>query len=130
MGIKDWDNDDQPAREVDLDWKSIVGDFDTIPVIDVGGIRSDVLKERQEVARHIEKLALESVSFTSRTMEYHSILLMAFSSMPRNSSLCHWRKKLEIYIENSPNFKGYTPVGASGKPGPDGKGNLRACRQA
>ncbi|KIV81242.1 hypothetical protein PV11_08668 [Exophiala sideris] len=123
MGINDWDNDDQPAREVDLDWKSVVGDFDTIPVIDVGGIRSDVLEERQEVARHIREACTRVDFFYIQNHGIPLHLVNGVFQLAEKFFALPLEQKMEIYIENSPNFKGYTPVGASGKPGPDGKGN-------
>jgi isopenicillin N synthase-like dioxygenase len=123
MGYKDWDDNNEPAVARDHDWQAVAGDFDTIPVIDVGGIRSDNLEDRVKVANNI-KDACTRVGFFY--IENHGIsqdLIEGTFRYANEFFALPFEKKMEIYIENSPNFRGYTPVGASGKPGADGKGS-------
>ncbi|KAK7416719.1 hypothetical protein QQX98_005045 [Neonectria punicea] len=124
MGFSDWDGNDQPAQERDHDWNAEAGNFDTIPVIDVGGIRSPVFEERQKVAVEI-KNACTRVGFFY--IENHGIpedLIQGVFGFAEKFFKLPFEQKMEVCLDNSPNFKGYTPIGGSGKPGPDGKGNL------
>lgn len=33
-------------------------------------------------------------------------------------------EKMEVYINNTPHYRGFTPLGGTGSPGPDGQGNI------
>ncbi len=123
MGISDWDNDEQPAKEHDRDWQAIPGDFDTIPVIDVGGIRSKRVAERQAVAAKIHEACTQVGFFYIENHGISQDLVEDVFEFAGKFFALSFEQKMEIFIDNSPNFRGYTPVGGSGKPGPDGKGS-------
>lgn len=123
MGYKDWDDDNKPAESRDHDWQAVAGNFDTIPVIDVGSIRSGDLGERRKVAAQIRD-ACTQVGFFY--IENHGIpeeLLQEVFKLAGEFFALPFEQKMEVFIDNSPNFRGYTPVGGSGKPGPDGRGS-------
>lgn len=123
MGYKDWNNDSEPAVADDHDWQAVPGDFNSIPIINVGGLRSNDLKARAKVASDIRS-ACTRVGFFY--VEDHGVPQELIDGVFRHANTFFaqpFDKKMEIYIENSKNFRGYTPVGASGKPGPDGRGS-------
>lgn len=123
MGFADWDDDNLPALPRDHDWRAETGDFDTIPVIDVGGIRSQVLDDRQKVATEIRDACTRVGFFYIKNHGIPEHLTEGVFEFAEKFFKLPFEQKMEVYIDNSPNFKGYTPVGGSGKPGPDGKGS-------
>lgn len=130
MGYKDWDDDNKPAVDGDHDWPSVAGDFDSIPVIDLGGMRSGDIHDRKKVATDIRE-ACTRVGFFY--IENHGIakeLVDEVFRMAENFFGLPFEQKMDIFIDNSPNFRGYTPVGGSGKPGPDGKGSMHLIHLA
>ncbi|KAL6413299.1 putative gibberellin 3-beta [Ilyonectria robusta] len=124
MGYSDWDNDNQPAREGDHDWAAEAGDFESIPVIDVSGIRSDNIEERKRVASDIRAACIRVGFFYIENHGIPQALIDDVFGQAERFFRLPFEKRMDIFIDNSPNFRGYTPVGGSGKPGPDGQGNL------
>ncbi|KUJ08410.1 Clavaminate synthase-like protein [Mollisia scopiformis] len=102
---------------------SIVGDFDTIPLIDVAGIFNPDISERKKVAAQLYD-ACTRVGFFY--IENHGIsqdLVNAVFDCGKEFFALSFDEKMEIYINNMPNYRGYTPLGGSGSSGPDGQGN-------
>ncbi|KAL2682299.1 hypothetical protein Neosp_006749 [[Neocosmospora] mangrovei] len=124
MGYKDWDNDDQPAKESDHDWQAVAGHFDTIPVIDVLGIRSDDVEERSRVAAQIKDACIRVGFFYVKNHGIPEDQLQGVFKFAEAFFALPFEQKMEIFIDNSSNFRGYTPVGASGKPSADGRGTF------
>jgi isopenicillin N synthase-like dioxygenase len=123
MGYSDWDNDDRPAQHRDHDWQALTGDFNSIPIINVEGLRSDNVEERRKVASEIKE-ACTRVGFFY--VENHGVpqeLLDGVFQQAESFFALPFEQKMEVFIANSANFRGYTPIGASGKVGPDGKGS-------
>lgn len=103
---------------------SIVGDFESIPLIDVSGIFSENLDDRKKVAAEL-RLACVNVGFFY--VKNHGI------SQEMVDGVFEWGKKffdltfeekMEIYIDNVPNYRGYTPLHGAGIAGADGRGSL------
>jgi isopenicillin N synthase-like dioxygenase len=122
MGYSDWTEDkieeDYVAGDI------VEGDFDTIPVLDISGMFSEDIETRKKVAAELRE-ACTTVGFFY--MENHGIpkelidkqfeMGKAFFDLP-------FEKKMEVYIDNTPHYRGFTPLQGSGKPGPDGKGSM------
>lgn len=127
MGANDWVDEggiDEPEYDKDV----IVGDFDTIPVIDVDGILSDDLAKRREVAEKVRDACMRVGFFY---IENHGIpeqLVQGAFEWARKFFSLPFEKKMEVYIDNQFNFRGYTPLHGSGRPGPDGKGSTSSLR--
>ncbi|UQC76717.1 2OG-Fe(II)oxygenase [Colletotrichum lupini] len=124
MGYNDWDNDNEPAVDRDHDWRAVPGDFDTIPVIDVAGIRSDHFDERRKIAAQIRDACVRVGFFYIQNHGINDDVIKGVFKAAETFFALPFEQKMEVFIDNSPNFRGYTPIGGSGKPGPDGRGNL------
>ncbi|KAK1456583.1 2OG-Fe(II)oxygenase [Colletotrichum melonis] len=124
MGYNDWDNDNEPAVDRDHDWRAVPGDFDTIPVIDVAGIRSDDFDERRKIAAQIRDACVRVGFFYIQNHGINDDVIQGVFKAAETFFALPFEQKMEVFIDNSPNFRGYTPIGGSGKPGPDGRGNL------
>lgn len=120
MGYSDWIDGSKEERD---DKPVIVGDFDSIPMIDVSGMYSESIEERQRVATKIREACMRVGFFY---IENHGIpqeLVDGAFDWARKFFGLSFEDKMKVYIDNSPNFRGYTPLGGSGRPGPDGKGS-------
>ncbi|KAK1497214.1 2OG-Fe(II)oxygenase superfamily protein [Colletotrichum tamarilloi] len=124
MGYNDWDNDNEPAVDRDHDWRAVPGDFDTIPVIDVAGIRSDDFDERRKIAAQIRDACVRVGFFYIQNHGINDDVIQGVFKAAETFFALPFEQKMEVFIDNSPNFRGYTPIGGSGKPGADGRGNL------
>ena len=115
------------TREINGDL-SIVGDFTTIPVIKVAGIFSEKLEDRQVVAAEIRD-ACTRVGFFY--IEDHGIpddiVEDVFYQGKRLFGL-DFDEKMKLFINNSSNYRGYTPLFGSGNPNKDGLGSKSAFR--
>lgn len=123
MGYADWDDNDQAAKDGDHNWDSVAGDFDSIPVIDVTDISSDDLTKRMKVAMNIRDACTRVGFFYIENHDIPQTLVDEVFEQAQQFFNLPFEEKMEVFIDNSPNFKGYTPIGGSGKPGPDGKGS-------
>lgn len=105
---------------------SIVGDFTTIPVINVAGIYSHDIEERKVVARRIHDECTRVGFFY---IEGHGIpdemVDNVFDFGKRFFDL-DFDKKMELFINNTPNYRGYTPLFGSGNPNKAGLGSKLA----
>jgi isopenicillin N synthase-like dioxygenase len=102
---------------------SIVGDFTTIPVINIAGIFSVTLEDRQAVATEIRD-ACTRVGFFY--VEGHGIpeeIIDRVFDLGKRFFDLPFEEKMKIFINNSPNYRGYTPLFGSGNPSKDGLGS-------
>ncbi|RFU25908.1 hypothetical protein B7463_g10436, partial [Scytalidium lignicola] len=102
---------------------AIVGDFDSLPLIDIAGIFSDDLEERKKVAAQLRE-ACTKVGFFY--IENHGIPqedIDTVFNMGKKFFELPFDEKMEVYINNTPHYRGYTPLYGGGSAGPDGKGN-------
>lgn len=102
---------------------SIVGDFNSIPVINVAGIFSEKLGDRQAVATQIRD-ACTRVGFFY--VEGHGIpegVVDNVFDLGKQFFDLGFEEKMRIFINNSPNYRGYTPLFGSGNPSKDGLGS-------
>lgn len=121
MGYSDWTEDKvEDAYEPE---GIAVGDFDTIPVLDISGMFSEDIEVRKKVAAELRE-ACTTVGFFY--MENHGIpqeLVDAQFEWGKKFFDLPFEQKMEVYIDNTPHYRGFTPLQGSGKPGPDGKGS-------
>ncbi|KAI9737026.1 MAG: hypothetical protein M1834_000615 [Cirrosporium novae-zelandiae] len=102
---------------------SIVGNFDSIPIINVGGIFSENIEDRKAVAAQLRD-ACTRVGFFY--IENHGIpeeLLDRVFQLGKEFFALPFEEKMETYINNTSHYRGFTPLYSAGKAGPDGKGN-------
>lgn len=103
---------------------SIVGDFDTIPVIDVSGIFSTKSEDRQAVAQKIREASIRVGFFY---VEGHGIpdevVDKAFDVGQKFFAL-DFDDKMECFINNTPHYRGYTPLYGAGKANSEGLGSI------
>jgi hypothetical protein len=102
---------------------SIVGDFTTIPVINVAGIYSDKIEDRKAVAEKIRD-ACTRVGFFY--IEGHSIpeeVVDKVFDLGKQFFELDFEEKMKLFINNTPNYRGYTPLFGSGNPSKDGLGS-------
>lgn len=102
---------------------STVGDFDTIPLIDVAGIYNSELSERKKVATQLYDACTRVGFFYIQNHGIPGSLIDAVFSCGKQFFDLSFEEKMEIYINNIPNYRGYTPLGGSGSTGPDGRGS-------
>ncbi|KAI1612685.1 putative 1-aminocyclopropane-1-carboxylate oxidase [Exophiala viscosa] len=102
---------------------SIVGDFTTIPVIDVAGVYSENIRDRKAVAEKIRD-ACTRVGFFY--IEGHGIpqeLIDNVFSLGKQFFALTFEEKMKVFVNNRPNYRGYTPLFGSGNPNKEGLGN-------
>lgn len=102
---------------------SIVGDFDTIPLIDVAGIFSPDVYERKKVAAQLYDACTRVGFFYIQNHGISQESIDAVFNWGKRFFALSFDEKMEIYINNTPNYRGYTPLGGSGSPGPAGQGS-------
>lgn len=122
MGYSDWTED--KVEDAYEHGNIVEGDFDTIPVVDISGMFSEDINIRKKVAAELRS-ACTTVGFFY--MENHGIpkdLVDAQFEWGKKFFELPFEQKMEVYIDNTPHFRGYTPLQGSGKPGPDGKGSM------
>ncbi len=100
---------------------SIVGDFDTIPLIDIAGIFSPDISERKKVATQLYDACTRVGFFYIKNHGISEESIDAVFDWGKEFFALPFDEKMEIYINNIPNYRGYTPLGGSGSPGPDGQ---------
>lgn len=104
---------------------SIVEDFTTIPVINVAGIFSDKLEDRRAVAAKIRDACIRVGFFY---VEDHGIpeeIVDNVFDLGKKFFDLSFEEKMRIFINNSPNYRGYTPLFGSRNPSKDGLGVSR-----
>ncbi|KAB8274933.1 hypothetical protein BDV30DRAFT_208521 [Aspergillus minisclerotigenes] len=102
---------------------SIVGDFDSIPVIDVSGIYSDELSDREAVAEKIRDACMRVGFFY---VEGHGIpqdIVDGVFDIGKRFFALDFDDKMECFINNTPHYRGYTPLYGAGKANAEGLGN-------
>ena len=105
---------------------SRVGDFDTIPLINVAGIYSAKLEDRMAVAEKIRD-ACSRVGFFY--VEGHGIPEESVNNvfeMGQKFFALEFEEKMKLFINNTPHYRGYTPLYGAGNPNKDGLGSKPA----
>jgi len=101
----------------------IVGDFSTIPLINVAGIYSERLGDRMAVAEKIRD-ACSRVGFFY--IEGHGVPEESVNSvfeMGKHFFALDFEEKMKFFINNTPHYRGYTPLYGAGNPNKDGLGS-------
>lgn len=102
---------------------SIVGDFDTIPLINVARIFSEKLEDRKAVADELRE-ACTRVGFFY--VEGHGIpeeLIDSVFDVGKKFFALDFEDKMECFINNTPHYRGYTPLYGAGKANSEGLGS-------
>ncbi|KUL89330.1 hypothetical protein ZTR_03669 [Talaromyces verruculosus] len=102
---------------------SIVGDFDTIPLINVSRLFSEKLGDRKAVADELRE-ACTRVGFFY--VEGHGIpeeLIDSVFDVGKKFFALDFEDKMECFINNTPHYRGYTPLYGAGKANSEGLGN-------
>lgn len=102
---------------------SIVGDFDTIPLIDVAGIFSPEISERKKVAEKLHDACTRVGFFYIQNHGIPQESVDAIFDCGKKFFDLSFDEKMEVYINNTPHYRGFTPLGGAGSPGPDGQGS-------
>lgn len=99
-----------------------VGNFDTIPIINVSGIFSTQLEERKKVAAQIRDACIRVGFFYAEGHGVSQDLVDSTFEVAKKFFGLSFDEKMELFINNQKNYRGYTPVHGSGTPDPlDGK---------
>jgi non-haem dioxygenase in morphine synthesis N-terminal len=105
---------------------SVVGDFTTIPLINVAGIYSKILEDRMAVAEKIRD-ACTRVGFFY--IEGHGIpeeIVNKVFEMGEKFFELDFAEKMKLFVNNRPNYRGYTPLYGAGNPNKDNLGSKPA----
>ncbi|KAG0645069.1 downy mildew resistance [Hyphodiscus hymeniophilus] len=125
MGYADWTEDGEKTAfgSVEISQDTIVGDFDTIPVLDVSGMFSSNIAERKKFAGALRDACMRVGFFYIENHGIESGFVDEAFEWGRKFFDLPFEEKMEVYIDNTPHFRGYTPLHGSGKPDAEGKGN-------
>lgn len=102
---------------------SIVGDFDTIPLIDVSGIYSENLADRKDVAMQIRDASTRIGFFYVTGHGIQQDVIDHVFDVGRKFFEMSFDDKMECFINNTPHYRGYTPLYGAGKPNAEGLGS-------
>lgn len=99
------------------------GDFDTIPVIDISSIFSANLEDRIKVAQELRDACLEIGFFYVTGHGIPDEMVDGVFEVAKTFFRFSFEEKMEVFINNQKNYRGYTPLGGSGTKDKDGKGS-------
>lgn len=103
--------------------ETIIADVNSIPLIDISLIFSPHLKDRQEVAAELREACVKIGFFYVTGHGIPQQQIDGVFECGRQFFDLSFEEKMEIFINNTHNYRGYTPLGGSGKRGLDGKGS-------
>ncbi|KAH9211797.1 non-hem dioxygenase in morphine synthesis N-terminal-domain-containing protein [Leptodontidium sp. 2 PMI_412] len=102
---------------------STLADFTDIPLIDISPIFSTSFPARQAVAAQLRKACIDVGFFY---VEGHGIpqdLTDGVFDWGKKFFDLSFEEKMEVYIDNTPHYRGYTPLYGAGIPDREGRGN-------
>ncbi|KAH7381879.1 putative 1-aminocyclopropane-1-carboxylate oxidase [Cadophora sp. MPI-SDFR-AT-0126] len=102
---------------------SILADFDAIPLIDIGPIFSTSLSDRQVVAARLREACINVGFFYVKGHGIQQDLVDGVFEWGKKFFDLPFEEKMEVYIDNTPHYRGYTPLYGAGRPDAEGKGN-------
>jgi hypothetical protein len=102
---------------------AIEGDFNSIPLIDVAGIFSSNLEDRKAVAAQLRDACINVGFFYVKNHGITKEMVDGVFEWGKKFFDLDFEEKMEVYIDNVPNYRGYTPLHGAGIAGPDGKGS-------
>ncbi|KAJ9633549.1 hypothetical protein H2204_006932 [Knufia peltigerae] len=102
---------------------AIAGDFKDIPVIDISGIFSPDLKDRKAVADQVRDACVRVGFFYAQGHGVPQEMIDKTFDWAERFFEQPFEKKMELFINNQDNYRGYTPMFGSGKPDIDGLAN-------
>jgi isopenicillin N synthase-like dioxygenase len=127
MGYADWLEDENGEKSVfgttEKSENTIAGDFDTLPVLDVSGMFSSDIEERKKFAAKLRDACMRVGFFYIENHRIPEKQVDDLFEVGKRFFALPFEEKMQIYIDNTPNYRGYTPMGGSGKPQADGKGS-------
>ncbi|TVY34735.1 putative 2-oxoglutarate-dependent dioxygenase [Lachnellula occidentalis] len=101
----------------------ISADSNSIPVIDVSNIFSPDLEARKAVAAEIRQACINIGFFYVQNHGIPQELVDEVFEWGKKFFDLTFEEKMEVYIDNTPHYRGYTPLYGAGTAGSDGKGN-------
>jgi len=102
---------------------AIAGDFQDIPIVDISGIFSPDLKDRQAVADQVRDACIRVGFFYAKGHGVPSEMMDKTFEWAERFFELSFDEKMELFINNQDNYRGYTPMYGSGKPDIDGLAN-------
>jgi TPR repeat protein len=99
---------------------AIAGDFKDIPIIDISGAFSSELKDRQEVAEQVRDACVRVGFFYAKGHGVPQDMIDKMFECAEKFFELSYDEKMELFINNQDNYRGYTPLYGSGKPDIDG----------
>ncbi|KIW96779.1 uncharacterized protein Z519_02170 [Cladophialophora bantiana CBS 173.52] len=123
-----WENYNKPGGKFGLLDRSkevpgIKGDFDAIPIIDIGGIFSDDLQVRKAVAVKLLDACTRIGFFYIKNHGVPQEMVDGVFDWAEKFFQMPLDDKMEFFVTNSHNLRGYTPPESSGRLDKDGRGN-------
>jgi hypothetical protein len=121
--IATWGDANKAAGHFGTEEKSknaIAGDFDDIPVIDIAGVFSPVLADRAKVAAQIRDACIRVGFFYAKGHGIPQDMIDKTFGWAEHFFELPIEEKMQLFINNQENYRGYTPMYGSGKPDVDG----------
>lgn len=95
----------------------------SIPVIDVSRIFSTDVSDRQAVANQLREACINVGFFYVQNHGIPQEMVDGVFDWGKRFFDLPFEEKMEVYIDNVPHYRGYTPLYGAGTAGPDGKGS-------
>lgn len=89
--------------------ETIGGDFDSVPVIELSGIFSADLGERKRVAAEIRDACVRVGFFYAKGHGIPPEMIDETFEWAKKFFALSYEEKMEIFINNQKNYRGYTP---------------------
>ena len=102
-------------------------DSSSIPVIDVSAIFSPNLDARKAVAAEIREACINIGFFYVQNHGIPQESVDGVFEWGRKFFDLSFEEKMEVYIDNTPHYRGYTPLYGAGTAGVDGRGSKCVC---
>lgn len=99
---------------------AIAGDFDSVPIIDISGVFSPDIEVRAKLASEIRDACIRVGFFYATGHGVPQEMIDQTFVWAEQFFALSFDEKMEIFINNQDNYRGYTPMYASGKPDTDG----------
>ncbi len=97
--------------------------LDEIPLIDVSGIFSPNLNDRKKVAEELRDACIKIGFFYITGHGIPQEQVDGVFEAGKSFFDLTFEEKMECFINNVPNYRGYTPIGGAGSRGVNGKGS-------
>ncbi|XWW96075.1 hypothetical protein V2A60_004045 [Cordyceps javanica] len=87
-----------------------VDDFEALPIIDLGALRSPDIQERRKLARKIDKACADVGFFYVKNHGVSEELISATYEMAHRFFALEEEEKMKFFLGKSKNFRGYSPL--------------------